>query len=78
MNEVNDDVCLDYEERCRIVDEELNKLVEERYGVKKGLFHLVGNEERDVILKELKAINGVTIRQLVRVTGISKFIIEKA
>jgi len=31
-----------------------------------------------MILRNLKEINGVTIRQLMRVTGVSKFMIEKA
>jgi putative transposase len=78
MNEVTEDVCLDYEEKHRIADEEIIKLIEEKYRVKKGFFHLLERKERDMILKNLKAINGVSIRQLVRVTGVSKFMIEKA
>ena len=78
MNETNEDVCLDYQEKHRIADEEIVKLIEDTYGVKKGFFHLLGRKEKDLILKELKAINGITIRQLVRVTGISKSMVEKA
>lgn len=78
MNEINGDVCLDYEERHRIADEEIIKLIEEKYSVKKGFFHLLGREEKDEILKNLKATNGVTIRQLARVTGVSKYMVEKA
>jgi len=29
-------------------------------------------------LRNLKAVNGVSIRQLMRITGVSKFVIEKA
>lgn len=78
MNEVNEDICLDYKERHRIADDEILKLIEEKYGVKKGFFHLLEREEIDKILKDLKAINGITIRQLVRVTGVSKYKVEKA
>ncbi|MBS4024428.1 MAG: hypothetical protein KGZ96_02000 [Clostridia bacterium] len=78
MNEVNDDIFLDYEERHRIADDEIIELIEEKYGVKKGFFHLLGRQEIDMILKNLKAIKGVTIRQLTRVTGVSKFMVEKA
>lgn len=78
MNEVNEDACLDYEERHRIEDDDIIKLIEEKYGVKKGYFHLPGRQEMDTILKNLKAINGVTIRQLVRVTGVSKYMVENA
>ena len=31
-----------------------------------------------MILSNLKSVNGVSIRQLKRVTGVSKFMIEKA
>ena len=78
MNEMNEDICLDYEEKHRVTDEEIIKLIEEKYRVRKGFFHLLKREEKDMILKNLKAINGVTIRQLVRVTGVSKFLVEKA
>ncbi|WP_176431505.1 hypothetical protein [Anaerovirgula multivorans] len=47
-------------------------------GVKKGFFHTLGRQEKDMILKNLKETNGVTIRQLARVTGISKYVVEKA
>lgn len=78
MNEYNEDVCLDYEERHRLSDDEIIKLIEEKYGIKKDHIHLMGRQEMDRILKDLKAINGVTIRQLARVTGVSKYMVEKA
>lgn len=75
--EINEDICLDYKERHRITDEEIIKLIEEKYRVKIGFFHLLRKEEKDMIVKNLKAINGITIRQLARVTGISKYTVEK-
>ena len=78
MNEMNQDICLDYKEKHRLTDEEIIKMIREKYKVEQGMFHLVDIKELDVILKNLKSMNGITIRQLVRVTGISKFIIEKA
>ncbi|SNS77691.1 hypothetical protein SAMN05446037_102072 [Anaerovirgula multivorans] len=78
MNEVNKDICLDYEERHRIADEEIINLIEEKYGVEKGFLHLLERQKMNKILSDLKTINGVTIRQLVRVTGVSKFMVEKA
>ncbi|SNS17964.1 REP element-mobilizing transposase RayT [Anaerovirgula multivorans] len=78
MNEKNKDECLEYEERHRITDKEIIKLIEEEYGVKKGLFHLLGRQEKEMILKNLKEINGITIRQLARITGVSKYMVEKA
>jgi len=78
MNEINKDACLDYEERHRTADDELIKLIEEEYGVKKGFFHLLGTQEKNMILKKIKTMKGVTIRQLARVTGVSKYMVEKA
>ena len=78
MNEMNQDVCLDYKEKHRLTDEEIIKMIREKYKVEQGMFHLMDRKELDAILKHLKSMNGITIRQLVRVTGISKFIIEKA
>ncbi len=78
MSAPNKDVCLEYEERHRITDNELIRLIEGKYGVKKELFHLMDRQQKDMILRELKAIDGITIRQLARVTGVSKFMVEKA
>ncbi len=77
-NEATKDICLDYEERHLIGDDDLIKLIEVNYGVKKGFFHLLGRTKMDMILKDLKANKGVTIRQLARVTGVSKYMVEKA
>lgn len=78
MRESNEDICLDYVERHRISDEKILKLIEEKYKVKKGSLHLLKDEEMDTILKELKAMNGITIRQLARVVGVSKYKVEKS
>lgn len=78
ISELNDDECLDYEERHRMSDEEVIKLIEEKYEVKRGFLHLLERQKRDIILRYLKMINGITIRQLVRITGVSKAMVEKA
>jgi len=36
--ELNEDICLEYKEKHRVRDDELIKLIEEKYGVKKGSF----------------------------------------
>lgn len=78
MNEVNEDKCLDYEERHRISDDEIIQLIGEKYGVQKGRFHLLERNEKNKIIKDLKEINGGTIRQIARITGVSKYMVEKA
>mgnify|MGYP001401416991 CR=1 FL=1 len=78
MNESNEDVCLDYEEKHRTCDEEIIRILKGKYGVRQGFFHILNRNEKEKILKELKSIRGVTIRQLARVTGVSKYLVEKA
>ncbi len=75
-DEVNMDTCLDDEERHRISDEKLFTLIEERHGVKRDRFHLLEGRQKDIIIKDLKTISGVTIRQLARVVGVSKYKVE--
>ena len=78
MNQKNEDVCLEYEERHRYSDEEVMQFIEEHYGVKGGFIHHLESEKTDSILKDLKATKGVTIRQLARLTGVSKYRVERA
>ncbi len=78
MSQKNEDVCLDYEERHRLSDEEVKKMIEKQYGIKGGFFHNMERQEMNIILKNLKATKGVTIRQLARITGASKYMVEKA
>jgi len=78
MMETNEDACLEYNEKYRVTDSELSGIIEEKYGITAGSFHLLDKQRKNGILREIKALEGVTIRQLVRVTGTSKFIVEKA
>ena len=78
MSQENDDICLDYDEKRRLSDDDLLLLIEEKFGVKKGLFHLLDDETRRNIIRRLKSLNGVSIRQISRVTGVSKYKVENA
>lgn len=78
MKEPNEDNCLEYKEKIKTTDSELQKIIEEEYKIVKGTFHLIDRQRKNRILHELKVIEGVTIRQIVRVTGTSKFVVEKA
>ena len=78
MNENNEDICLDYQETKRFTDEEVREIISEKYGVIPGKFLLLDKEEQNIILKNIKAIKGTTIRQVARVTGTSKYMVEKA
>ncbi|MDW7738966.1 MAG: transposase [Bacillota bacterium] len=78
MNLSNDDRCLDYKEIHRYSDEEILKAIEEKFGVKKDSFHLLEQTEMSKVLSYMKLIDGVTIRQLAEITGVSKYRVEKA
>lgn len=77
-NEKNNDKCLDIEDFVRLTDEEAMEEIA-RLGIKNisALQHLE-KANRDSILKELKNIDGISIRQLARITGISKSVIGRA
>jgi len=49
MNEYNEDICLDYEERHKIADYDILKLIEEKYRIRKGYFHLLARQEMNII-----------------------------
>lgn len=77
-NEVNEDKCLDYEDFIRLTDDEArNEIVNQGIRNLNTLRHLE-KSNRDYILRKLKDINGVSIRQLSRITGISKSVIDRA
>lgn len=70
--ENNDDRCLDYDEKGKISDEEIReKLAHHNINDLKQLLAL-DKQELVRLIRMLKSIDGVTLRQLSRVTGISK------
>ena len=76
-NEQNEDKCLDYVEKVRLTDNEVGD-----YLLRQGIsciseLQSLERHKRDEIIRKLKEINGVTIRQLSRVTGISKSVIDR-
>ena len=76
--EANEDKCLDYDDFIRLTDDEARREI-----VKRGIRNLnalqhLEKSNRDYILRKLKDINGVSIRQLSRITGISKSVIDRA
>lgn len=75
--EKNVDNCLDYEEKTRLSDNEIKD-----YIIKLGLkssseIQSIGIDQRNEIIIKLKNIEGVTIRQISRITGISKSVIGR-
>lgn len=80
MNEIeenNDEDYLDRDNR-RYKDEELFPIFRE-YGITRPTeLQLMDKQRRDAILREIKQMDGVSIRQLSRITGISRSVIQRA
>lgn len=77
-NEENDDKCLDYEDFIRLSDSEAMEKIF-KLGVENiSKLQQLDKKDRDAVLRRLKTVNGVSIRQLARITGISKSVIDRA
>jgi putative transposase len=77
LHEYSDDRCLDDKVKVRTSDHEVRE-----YLYKIGIPDITAlqqmeKDKRDVALTKLKEINGVTVRQLSRITGISKSVIQR-
>lgn len=78
MNEVNNDQCLDDQAKVRMSDSEVREYLYELGITNSSMLQNMEKGNRDATLAKLKKLNGVTIGQLSRVTGISKSVIQRA
>ncbi len=78
-NYYTDDKCLDISNKNKKVsDDDLRKIIKNQLKKEPGMLHNESKEKKKEILKYLLEINGVSTRQLSRVTGISTNIIWKS
>lgn len=78
MNEYNEDECLEDRPMKKLKDAEVIKKICE-IGIENiSLLQQMHKENRDYHLKMIKDIEGVSIRQLSRITGISRSVIDRA
>ena len=76
--EENDDKCLEHEANNRISDKEAQDLIKNVMGYKDlKTIQALALPERNDILRRLKA-EQISIRQISRLTGVSKMIVERA
>ncbi len=76
--ENNNDQCLEYEQKVKISDDEIRNYFLQ-YGLKNiSELQQLEKNKRNEIIREVKSVKGVTLRQLARVTGISKSVIDRA
>ena len=73
------DICLDIDERAKLTDQEV-KFIIQQYGdvAMPADLQNIGKVKRDELLRKVKRIEGVSTRQIARITGISQTIIAKA
>jgi putative transposase len=77
MQELNDDQCLDDKVKIRIPDSEVREHLQKLGITTSSILQHMEKEKRDATLARLKKLNGVTVRQLSRITGISKSVIDR-
>ncbi|MDW7672701.1 MAG: transposase, partial [Bacillota bacterium] len=75
----NHDACLDMETGTRLTDDELRSRIREQYPlVKYQSLKQLPKEERNLALKQIKSIEGASLRQIARITGLGIRIVQNA
>ncbi len=77
MNEKSNDECLDYKERIKISDEKIIDNIRKLGVANISELQYLDKEKRNEMLMQIKDMEGISIRQMERVTGISKSIIHR-
>lgn len=78
MGKPNNDQCLEDTVKTRLSDDEVIQYLSQLGVPTKSVLQHMNRNDRDSILAELKGLNGVSLRQVERVTGISKSVIQRA
>lgn len=63
---------MEYEEKCKLSDDEIKFLF-----MGHGIMNMSELQQRDDAIRKIKVMMGVTIRQLARITGISRSVIDR-
>lgn len=76
MNEPTNSECLEYKQSAKYSDEILKKMIRQSFGINDLID--IPNDKRNKMIKDIYQSTGVSIRQLARVLGVGKNIIERA
>lgn len=76
MNIQQDEKCLGYQTMCRVTDSELAEIIQQNYQIE--LTQKLMKEERNQLIRQIYKNEKTSIRQLARVLGVSKGVIERA
>lgn len=77
MEEDSEEQCLDYQVRTKVTDSQVSDYLRTLGISDKNKIQQMDKKERSTVLNSLKELNGVSIRQISRVTGISKSVIDR-
>jgi len=78
VNTENDDKCMEIGDRQSIRDDDARKIIKDHCKVEQGIeLQKLDIDERDTYLRDLKKEYGLSIRQIARLTGISRGIVER-
>lgn len=80
MNDTaENDKCLEYEEQIALRDEEVRALIKKSANVNTAVeIQAMQKSQRDVLLREIKKIQGISTRQIARLIGISQSVVARA
>jgi len=79
INKTNDDKCLDIPGKRQLTGEDAKKIIKDHCHIYNALdLYKFDVNKRNQYLKELKEGYGLSIRQIERLTGISRGIIQRA
>lgn len=76
--DLNKENCLEVKNSVKITDQEVLEIMRSLGIPNSSSLQQMNKKERDKLLKRLKEIEGVTIRQVARITGISKSVVQRA
>ncbi len=78
MKQNNEDACLDDVIKQNKTDEEVKDEIEELMGEPIGKLQSMDKDKRNAVLRSIKVSEGVTLRQIVRVTGLNVMNIHRS
>jgi hypothetical protein len=76
-NEKTADRCIDYDEKIRVPDDVIKEYITDLSIDSTSELQQLDINKRNTILRKIKETDGITIRQLARITGISKSVIDR-
>lgn len=77
MQQSNHDQCLEDRRRIRLADSDVMRYLHHMGVANISEMQQMERDKRDAVLLKLKQLNGVSLRQLSRITGISKSVIHR-